>query len=168
MNLLDLVEMENSLTGEQVNLWHGHGNVAFMTDSEVLARNLLEWFNEGDKHVRPRSLLTVSNNGGKMMSLLAKFLRENNHYPEVCQAFPVEIRAGEIEESQSTIDGIFSPEDETELPFGDVAELELKEQELLDEMPLPGFPASSKRRTIPTRSELSEKWRSHRIRVTDR
>ena len=84
-----------------------------MTDSEVLARRLLAWFNAGDKHTRPKSLTDASKSGDQVTEILSTFLMETDHYAEVCQAFPAEIRAEEIEESSSTIDGILNPEDET-------------------------------------------------------
>ena len=137
MNLVDLADLANKESGESVNMYHGQGNVSFLTDSSVLAQRLLAWFNEGDKHTCPRSLKDLPPE--VMTTILSDYLHDNDHLADMCHAFPAEVRAEELEEG-GTLDGVYGQEDEADAPFGDVTELELAEQQMLDEMPLPGFP----------------------------
>ncbi len=50
------------------------------------------------------------------------------------------------DDQRPTLDAIYGPEDVDDLPIGEPTEEEQREQDLIDEMPSPGFPVDEAER----------------------
>ena len=122
-----------------------------MYKRQVLSHSLKTWSGVfKDKYWLPRSFddrLTAEFNEAVLNGVHGQREDDDGH-----QAFPAEMQAEEIEEEENadgspvSLDGVNDREDAEEFPFGDPSEAAQKEQEMLDEMPLPGFPIDEKER----------------------
>ena len=161
-----LLGAENALTGETATRCCCRGDLAFVTDSVYLNNLLYEWSRTDDKHWCPRSIDDTRETDSGLDKIVTDALDLQLEDVDAYCAFPAEMLAEESEE-RGPIDCIEGPEDIAMPETGDATKLEEEEQNLLDEMPLPGMPQDEAERRrlwagIPRRARAAIR-RMHRM-----
>ena len=162
----EMMYLENSLTGETVERTCCRGDLSFMTDSPYLKEKIEQWSSTDNRHVCPRSIDDCRDEDSGFGRVLLEAMAEHCEDGEAYAAFPADMMQEEHEE-RGPIDSIEGPED-TRMPLtGEPTPLEEEEQNLLDEMPLPGMPKDEAERRrlwagVPRRARAAIR-RMHRM-----
>ena len=161
-----LLGAENALTGEAATRCCCRGDLAFMTDSVYLNNLLHDWSKTDDKHWCPRSIDDTRDEQSGLDRIVADALNLQLEDADAYCAFPAEMLVEEGEE-RGPIDCVEGPEDIVLPETGETTQLEEDEQNLLDEMPLPGMPQDEAERRrlwaeIPRRARAAIR-RMHRM-----
>ena len=136
---------ENSVegTGREFLLFQCRGDLGVGTFSQAIGEVMSSWANQDhDIHYSPVSIDTVGTHVGFAETLML-VLREGCVEDHVAEAFPVEARQDEVEQS-GTLDAIVDPRD-NRTTFMDEQEL-AEEADFLDTLPLAGFPKEESER----------------------
>ena len=136
---------ENSVEGTEREflLFQCRGDLGIGTFSQATGEVMSSWTNQDhDIHYSPVSIDTVGTHVGFAETLLL-VLREGCVEDHVAEAFPVEARQDEVEQS-GTLDAIVDPRD-NRTTFMDEQEL-AEEADFLDTLPLAGFPIEESER----------------------
>ncbi|CAE7200469.1 GIP [Symbiodinium sp. CCMP2592] len=136
---------ENSVEGteREFQLFQCRGDLCVGTFSQAIGEVMSSWANcDHDIHYSPVSIDTVGTQVGFAETLLL-VLQEGCVEDHVAEAFPVEARQDEVEES-GTLDAIVDPRD-NRTAFMDDLEL-AEEADILDTLPLAGFPKEESER----------------------
>ena len=136
---------ENSVEGteREFQLFQCRGDLCVGTFSQAIGEVMTSWANsDHDIHYSPVSIDTVGTHVGFAETLIL-VLQEGCVEDHVAEAFPVEARQDEVEQS-GTLDAIVDPRD-NRTTFMD--ELEIAEEaDILDTLPLAGFPKEESER----------------------
>ena len=136
---------ENSVEGTEREflLFQCRGDLGVGTFSQAIGEVMSSWANQDhDVHYSPVSIDTVGTHVGFAETLML-VLREGCVEDHVAEAFPVEARQDEVEQS-GTLDAIVDPRD-NRTTFMDDREL-AEEADFLDTLPLAGFPKEESER----------------------
>ena len=138
--MLELKSQRNVISREQVIHDVAHGDMGWMTDSSSIHKSVASWCSQGNSRYNcPKSIDDIF--GEDFSELLYVALRDECVQDDACKAFPAEMEEEAAQEvAAETLDGIYDEQDTAQIPLGEPSEAELREQQLLDEMPLPGFP----------------------------
>ena len=135
-----LLDTQNSLTREFCTLTEAHGDVGWITDSSYINNSIDE--RAAQQNVKYRCPKSIDDIGElEFLHVLDRSMMDCALDDATFHAFPAEM-AEEVAADQPTLDAVYGEEDEAFFPVGEPLPEELAEQQLLDEMPLPGFPLS--------------------------
>ncbi|CAE7692632.1 RE1 [Symbiodinium sp. CCMP2592] len=136
---------KNSVEGteREFQLFQCRGDLCVGTFSQAIGEVMSSWANcDHDIHYSPVSIDTVGTHVG-FAETLVLVLQEGCVEDHVAEAFPVEARQDEVEQS-GTLDAIVDPRD-NRTTFMDDLEL-AEEADILDTLPLAGFPKEESER----------------------
>ena len=129
----------------EIPIKYCRGNLSFLSNSEVLSTQVESWSWKGDRHHAPRCLADIHESD--FGDIVAKAHSEAEIEWLTKAMFPIACVAEDLLEAEDKKDYIDDASDDpaTQLPEG-VEEMLLKEEEILEQIPMPGVPGHEETR----------------------